>query len=123
MNSDVASMPVACQRGAEITDIKGSYSASVRVLSLSAVIAEWDSGTTVDTPPPETFSDRDLLVALTGHWDLRADRVRYVPKGAGSYHWVVAARFRSPHQQTRWTGQKWSGFLRLLGGTPPAPCG
>jgi spectinomycin phosphotransferase len=45
----------------------------------------------VETPPPETFSDRDLLVALTGHWDLRADSVRYVPKGAGSYHWVVAA--------------------------------
>jgi hypothetical protein len=34
-----------------------------------------------------------------------------------------AAMFRSPHQQTRWTGQKWSGFLRLLGGTPPAPYG
>ncbi len=46
----------------------------------------------MDTPPPETFSDRDLLAALTGHWDLRADSVRYVPKGAGSYHWVVAAR-------------------------------
>lgn len=45
----------------------------------------------METPPPETFSDRDLLVALTGHWNLRADSVRYVPKGAGSYHWVVAA--------------------------------
>jgi spectinomycin phosphotransferase len=45
----------------------------------------------VDTPPAETFSDRDLLVALTGHWDLRVDSVRYVPKGAGGYHWVVGA--------------------------------
>lgn len=45
----------------------------------------------MDTPPRETFSDRDLLAALTGHWDLRAGSVRYVPKGAGSYHWVVAA--------------------------------
>lgn len=34
-----------------------------------------------------------------------------------------AAMFRAPHQQTRWTGQKWSGFLRLLGGAPPAPYG
>jgi spectinomycin phosphotransferase len=46
----------------------------------------------VDTPPPETFSDRDLLAALTEQWDLRADSVRYVPKGAGSYHWVAAVR-------------------------------
>lgn len=46
----------------------------------------------MDTPPPESFSDRDLLAALTRHWDLRADSVRYVPKGAGSYHWVAAAR-------------------------------
>lgn len=46
----------------------------------------------MDTPPPETFSDRDLLVAVTAHWELRADSVRYVPKGAGSYHWMVATR-------------------------------
>jgi spectinomycin phosphotransferase len=44
--------------------------------------------------PPETFNDRDLLVALAAHWDLQADSVRYVPKGAGSYHWVAAARGR-----------------------------
>jgi spectinomycin phosphotransferase len=34
-----------------------------------------------------------------------------------------AAMFRSPHQQTRWIGQKWSAFLGLLGGTPPTPYG
>ncbi len=34
-----------------------------------------------------------------------------------------AATFRAPHQQTRWTGQKWNGFLRLLAGAPPAPYG
>ncbi|MGH3200257.1 MAG: phosphotransferase family protein [Streptosporangiaceae bacterium] len=32
-----------------------------------------------------------------------------------------AAMFRSPHQQTRWIDHKWSGFLRLLGGTPSTP--
>jgi len=41
----------------------------------------------VDTPPPAAFSDLDLLAALTAHWNLRADGVRYVPEGAGSYHW------------------------------------
>lgn len=46
----------------------------------------------MDTPPPETFNDRALLFALAAHWDLRADSVRYVPKGVGSYHWVAAVR-------------------------------
>jgi spectinomycin phosphotransferase len=44
----------------------------------------------VDTPPPETLSDPDLLVALAAHWEVQADSVRYVPKGAGSYHWMAA---------------------------------
>jgi spectinomycin phosphotransferase len=43
----------------------------------------------VDTPPPETFGDQDLLAAMAAHWNLRADGVRYVPKGTGSYHWVA----------------------------------
>jgi hypothetical protein len=43
-------------------------------------------------PPPETFNDWDLLVALTADWDLHADSVRYVPKGAGSYDWLIPDR-------------------------------
>ena len=43
----------------------------------------------VDTPQPDVFSDQDVLAALTAGWNLRADGVRYVPKGAGSYHSVV----------------------------------
>ncbi len=43
----------------------------------------------MDTPPPGTFSDLDVLAAVTANWNLRADAVRYVPKGTGSYHWVV----------------------------------
>jgi len=34
-----------------------------------------------------------------------------------------AAMFRSPHEETRWMRQKWSGFERLLGGAPSAPFG
>lgn len=43
----------------------------------------------VDTPPPDAFSDQDLLNVLGSNWDLPADDVRYAPKGAGSYHWVA----------------------------------
>jgi spectinomycin phosphotransferase len=43
----------------------------------------------VDTPPPDTFSDQDVLAAMTVNWNIHADSVRYVPKGTGSYHWVV----------------------------------
>jgi spectinomycin phosphotransferase len=45
----------------------------------------------VEIPPPEAASDRQLLSALSSRWGLRADRVRYVPEGAGSYHWRVDA--------------------------------
>jgi len=43
----------------------------------------------LDTPPPATFDERDLLRALSGTWALKVDEIRYVPKGAGSYHWFA----------------------------------
>ena len=41
----------------------------------------------MDTPPPATIDESDLLRALFRDWALEADELRYVPKGAGSYHW------------------------------------
>jgi len=52
-----------------------------------AILGHW----AVDTPPPETFSDQDLLAAMTANWNLHVESVRYVPKGTGSYHWTVDA--------------------------------
>jgi len=44
----------------------------------------------MDTPPPATVDQRDLREALRGAWTLEADEpLRYVPKGAGSYHWIA----------------------------------
>ena len=43
----------------------------------------------MDTPPPATFDERGLLRALSRGWALEADDLRYVPKGAGSYHWLT----------------------------------
>lgn len=43
----------------------------------------------VDTPAPAIFDDGDLLVATSVRWDLEVDEFRYVPKGAGSYHWIA----------------------------------
>ncbi len=43
----------------------------------------------MDTPPPRTVSETLLSHALRDDWDLGPVSLRYVPKGAGSYHWVV----------------------------------
>jgi spectinomycin phosphotransferase len=43
----------------------------------------------VDSPPPAAFSDLDLLAAVTARWNIRAEAIRYVPEGAGSYHWRI----------------------------------
>jgi spectinomycin phosphotransferase len=43
----------------------------------------------LDTPPPATLDEHDLLRALSRAWALWADELRYVPKGAGSYHWIA----------------------------------
>ena len=46
----------------------------------------------METPPPATVDQRDLLRHLVSAWGLAADEhLRYVPKGAGSYHWIAAA--------------------------------
>lgn len=45
----------------------------------------------MDTPPPPELDRGSLLRALTGSWGWPADEIRYVPKGAGSYHWVATA--------------------------------
>jgi spectinomycin phosphotransferase len=43
----------------------------------------------VDTPAPAIFDDGDLLRTTSVRWDLEVDEFRYVPKGAGSYHWIA----------------------------------
>jgi spectinomycin phosphotransferase len=51
-------------------------------------VEDWPA---VETPPPAAISDRDLLDTLISRWDLGAVSLRYVPEGAGSYHWQAAA--------------------------------
>jgi spectinomycin phosphotransferase len=43
----------------------------------------------MDTPPPREFDDEVLGRAVTETWGLPVDEFRYLPKGAGSYHWVA----------------------------------
>ncbi len=35
------------------------------------------------------LDDTDLARALTTNWNAAVDAIRYVPKGAGSYHWIA----------------------------------
>lgn len=42
----------------------------------------------MDTPPPDTVDENDLRRRVSAEWDVRMDAVRYLPKGAGSYHWL-----------------------------------
>jgi spectinomycin phosphotransferase len=44
----------------------------------------------VDTPPPPDLDEEALRRAVLDGWDVPADEIRYVPKGAGSYHWVAS---------------------------------
>jgi spectinomycin phosphotransferase len=50
----------------------------------------------VETPAPGGIDERDLVDALRATWALDVDELTYVPKGAGSYHWlgVVGGRPR-----------------------------
>lgn len=48
----------------------------------------------METVPPAAVDERDLIAALVATWALEADGVRYLPKGFGSYHWVVHTRGR-----------------------------
>jgi len=43
----------------------------------------------VDTPAPDAVTEDSLLAALVDAWAIAPDALRYVPKGMGSYHWVV----------------------------------
>lgn len=43
----------------------------------------------MDTPPPPGVDNDLLSAALACSWGVTAQRLRYVPKGLGSYHWVV----------------------------------
>ena len=45
----------------------------------------------METPHPESVDDDDVTTALATGWALKADMVRYVPKGGGSYHWIAEA--------------------------------
>jgi spectinomycin phosphotransferase len=46
----------------------------------------------VNTPPPAGIDERDLARALAGFWGLEVARLRYLPKGLGSFHWLAGAR-------------------------------
>lgn len=46
----------------------------------------------MDHLPPEGVTEPSLCSLLESHWGLATPSVRYVPKGAGSYHWVASSR-------------------------------
>jgi spectinomycin phosphotransferase len=48
--------------------------------------------TAVDTPPPAEIEQRDLARSLAALWGLEVVRLRYLPKGFGSYHWRAEAQ-------------------------------
>jgi spectinomycin phosphotransferase len=39
------------------------------------------------TPPPAAVGESSLKATMSSQWSIEVDGVRYVPKGAGSYHW------------------------------------
>lgn len=41
----------------------------------------------METPPPEGLVEDDIAGGLADSWDLDLERLRYIPKGLGSYHW------------------------------------
>jgi spectinomycin phosphotransferase len=45
----------------------------------------------VETPPPAGIDEGSLAQVLAGGWAILPDELRYVPKGAGGYHWEVRA--------------------------------
>ncbi len=50
----------------------------------------------MDTPPPVEVEERALRSSLVRSWGLQCPVLRYIPKGAGSYHWAAAT---SPGQR------------------------
>jgi spectinomycin phosphotransferase len=51
----------------------------------------------LDTPPPTSVDEGQLVSLLASAWTIETHEIRYVPTGAGSYHWVVDADW----------GQRW----------------
>jgi spectinomycin phosphotransferase len=51
----------------------------------------------VDTPPPAAVDEPSLTAILSRTWSIELDRLRYVPKGAGSYHWLAERDGRTTH--------------------------
>jgi hypothetical protein len=44
----------------------------------------------VHTPAPASVDEDNLRRTLSQGWGLAMGEIRYVPKGAGSYHWTIA---------------------------------
>lgn len=42
----------------------------------------------METPPPEGLVEREIVGGLADSWSLEIERLRYIPKGFGSYHWL-----------------------------------
>lgn len=51
----------------------------------------------MDTPPPPDVNEPSLRTRLISAWSLEPDEIRYVPKGAGSYHWVAERGGEATH--------------------------
>ena len=51
----------------------------------------------MDTPPPAAVDEPSLTAILSRTWSIELDRLRYVPKGAGSYHWLAERDGRATH--------------------------
>jgi spectinomycin phosphotransferase len=46
----------------------------------------------MESPPPEGLVEPDIAGGLADSWGLDLERLRYVPKGSGSYHWLGETR-------------------------------
>lgn len=61
---------------------------------------------------PEGLGEADMVRALSRAWNLRADRLHYMPEGGGSHHWRMVDEQRMAHFVTvddldrkRWLGE------------------
>ncbi|MFZ0173512.1 MAG: phosphotransferase [Acidimicrobiales bacterium] len=69
----------------------GSQGRSARhvVATLQMCLTSCETVVTLDTPSPVALDDTDLAEALAANWKSAVDEIRYLPKGAGSYHWIA----------------------------------
>jgi spectinomycin phosphotransferase len=67
----------------------------------------------VQSPPPDLVHEH-LTTALADGWRLRAASMKYLPKGAGSHHWVLAGADGRRHFVTvdDLDGKDWLGGTR-----------